>query len=54
VWNYKLHRIVENGEPESFREFVARNEIEQLRQWSTIPDWTAPPPKAAKVEKESV
>jgi len=50
VNNYKSNRIPDiDGEPEPFRDFVARNDIEQLRKWATIPDWTPPPPKKAKV-----
>jgi sulfite reductase beta subunit-like hemoprotein len=44
VGNYKANRIVEpDGEMESFRDFVARHEVEQLRAWSVIADWTPPP-----------
>jgi hypothetical protein len=46
----KPHRIEDiDGEPETFRDFVARSDPEQLRQWSQIPDWTPPPPKKPKV-----
>jgi sulfite reductase beta subunit-like hemoprotein len=50
VGNYKAHRIEDiDGEPETFRDFIARSDPEQLRQWSQIPDWTPPPPKKPKV-----
>lgn len=50
VENYKANRVVDvDGEPETFRSFVARNEPEQLRQWASIPEWNPPPPKKAKV-----
>lgn len=42
VRNYMSNRVeFEEGEVEPFRDFVARNEIEQLRAWSQIPEWTA-------------
>ena len=48
VENYKANRVVdEDGEAETFRDFVARNEPDQLREWCAIPEWTAPPPKRA-------
>lgn len=34
-----------NDEPETFRDFIDRIELEQLRTWSRIPEWTPPPPK---------
>jgi sulfite reductase beta subunit-like hemoprotein len=44
VENYKANRIVDtDGEPEPFRDFIARNDIETLRKWATIPEWTPPP-----------
>lgn len=50
VGNYKTHRIVEpDGDVEPFRDFVARHEIDQLRAWSQIPDWTPPPAKPLPV-----
>jgi hypothetical protein len=38
-----------DGEVESFRDFAARNEVEQLRQWAAIPEWTAAPLKVKRV-----
>jgi sulfite reductase beta subunit-like hemoprotein len=49
VENYKTNRVEDtDGEVESFRDFVARNDVDQLRKWSTIPDWTPPPPRPAR------
>src|SRR5688572_3295484 len=46
VENYKQHRIVEeDGDVEPFRDFIARHEPAQLKQWAAIPDWTPPVPK---------
>ncbi|MGE5608776.1 MAG: nitrite/sulfite reductase [Bacillota bacterium] len=46
VQNYKTHRIVDaEGDVEPFRDFVARHEVEQLREFARIPDWTPPLPK---------
>lgn len=46
VENYKTNRIEDtDGEAETFRDFVARNEAEQLSRWAQIPDWTPPPPR---------
>ncbi len=46
VENYKANRIEDTeGEVETFRDFIARNEVDQLRKWSQIPEWTAPPIK---------
>jgi len=51
VTNYKKNRIADiDGEPEPFRDFVARSDIEQLRKWAVISDWTPPPPKKKAVE----
>jgi sulfite reductase beta subunit-like hemoprotein len=50
VENYKANRIEDtDGEVEAFRDFIARNEPEQLRTWARIPDWTAPAPKEKRV-----
>jgi sulfite reductase (ferredoxin) len=47
VRNYMKHRTeYTDGEVETFRDFVARNEPDQLRQWAAIPEWTPPAPKA--------
>lgn len=46
VRHYKANRIEdEDGEVETFRAFVARNDREQLREWCTIPEWTPEAPK---------
>lgn len=37
-----------DDDPETFRDFIDRIELEQLRQWSRIPEWTPPPPKAKR------
>jgi sulfite reductase beta subunit-like hemoprotein len=50
VRNYKANRVEDtDGEVETFRDFVARNTVEQLRAWSDIPDWKPPPPRAKKI-----
>lgn len=55
VTNYKANRIEDpDGDPETFRSFVARHDADQLRAWSQIPDWTPPPPKKAKVAPAGV
>lgn len=52
VENYKKNRITEeDGEPEPFREFVARHEVEQLRAWAQIPEWTPPPAREKTATK---
>jgi sulfite reductase beta subunit-like hemoprotein len=46
VRNYKSNRVVdEEGEVETFREFVARCEVQQLAQWGDIPEWKPAPPR---------
>jgi sulfite reductase beta subunit-like hemoprotein len=46
VENYKANRVeAVDGDVETFRDFIDRNEIDQLRQWAVIPEWTAPAPK---------
>ena len=46
VRNYKANRVVDtDGEIEPFRDFVARNEPQQLAEWSKIPEWTPPAPR---------
>jgi sulfite reductase beta subunit-like hemoprotein len=55
VENYKANRIVDvDGDAEPFRDFVARNEVEQLRQWARIPEWTPPAPKPARAAAQAV
>ncbi len=50
VRNYKENRIVdEDGEAELFRDFVGRNEVEQLVKWADIPEWKPAPPRKAAV-----
>jgi sulfite reductase beta subunit-like hemoprotein len=50
VENYKANRIEDtDGEVETFRDFVGRQEVEQLRTWAAIPDWTPPPPRPVRV-----
>lgn len=49
VQNYKLHRTTFNdGEPETFRDFVARNSVETLRTFAKIDEWTPAPPRAPR------
>jgi sulfite reductase beta subunit-like hemoprotein len=43
VENYKANRVEdEDGEAEPFRDFVARQSVEQLRAWGEIEEWSAP------------
>ncbi|MBC7785145.1 MAG: nitrite/sulfite reductase [Burkholderiales bacterium] len=44
---YQENRVDPEGDddPETFRDFVDRVELEQIRAWSAIPEWTPPPPK---------
>ncbi len=52
VLNYKANRVEDtDGEVETFRDFVARQKVDQLRKWSEIPEWTAPAPKAPRAVK---
>lgn len=47
---YMANRTTFNdGDVETFRDFVSRNKPETLRQLAAIPDWTPPPPKERKV-----
>lgn len=62
-----IHRVIEqlvksylenrinpvNDDPETFRDFVDRVDIEQLRTWSRIPEWTPPPPKKGKQKEQT-
>lgn len=34
-----------DDDPETFRDFIDRIELDELRKWSAIPEWTPPPPK---------
>lgn len=46
VENYKTYRIQDvDGDVETFRDFVARIEVDQLRAWSDIPEWKPAPLK---------
>lgn len=46
VAGYRRDRVTfDDGEVETFRAFVARHEVEQLRAYAAIPDWTPPPPR---------
>lgn len=47
---YLSNRVtpIDDSDPEPFRDFVDRIEIEQLRKWSAIPEWTPPPPKVKR------
>lgn len=48
---YQANRVdpETDDDAETFRDFVDRIEIEQLRQWSAIPEWTPPPKKEKRV-----
>ncbi|HEY0008132.1 MAG TPA: hypothetical protein VGB55_05375, partial [Tepidisphaeraceae bacterium] len=37
-----------DDDPETFRDFIDRIELTQLREWSKIPEWTPPPPKVRR------
>ena len=51
VTNYKANRVEDtDGEVETFRAFVARNEVAQLREWAKIPEWTFAPIKGKREE----
>jgi sulfite reductase beta subunit-like hemoprotein len=56
VGHYKANRVVdEDGDPEPFRDFAARNEAEQLAKWCDIPEWKpAPPRKPAAAPAKAV
>jgi sulfite reductase beta subunit-like hemoprotein len=44
VENYKTYRIQDvDGDVETFRDFTARIEVDQLRAWSDIPEWKPAP-----------
>jgi hypothetical protein len=46
VENYKTYRIQDiDGDVETFRDFASRIEVEQLREWSGVPDWKPAPPR---------
>jgi hypothetical protein len=43
--------LVTDDDPETFRDFIDRISLDDLRVWSKIPEWTAPP---LKVKREKV
>ncbi len=47
---YMSHRVdpVTDDDPETFRDFIDRISIDELRAWSKIPEWTPPPPKVKR------
>jgi sulfite reductase beta subunit-like hemoprotein len=46
VRNYMANRVEDiDGEVETFRAFVSRNEVSQLQAWGAIAEWTPPPPR---------
>lgn len=49
---YMANRVdpIIDDDPETFRDFIDRIELDQLRAWSKIPEWTPPPPKEKKVK----
>ena len=53
---YLANRVTpdDDSDPEPFRDFIDRIEIEQLRKWSAIPEWTPAPPKAKRAPKPVV
>jgi sulfite reductase beta subunit-like hemoprotein len=44
---YMANRVnpVTDDDPETFRDFIDRVQLDELRTWSQIPEWTPPPPK---------
>jgi sulfite reductase beta subunit-like hemoprotein len=44
---YQANRVdpETDDDPETFRDFIDRIELDELRKWSAIPEWTPPPPK---------
>lgn len=44
---------VTDDDPETFRDFVDRVPLDQLREWSKISEWTPPPPKQKRVAQPS-
>lgn len=49
---YMSNRVnpVTDDDPETFRDFIDRVQLDQLRDWSKIPEWTPPPPKEKRVK----
>ena len=47
---YLSNRVepVTDDEPETFRDFIDRVDLAQVRTWSAIPEWTPPPPKVKR------
>ncbi|HEX8339787.1 MAG TPA: nitrite/sulfite reductase [Tepidisphaeraceae bacterium] len=47
VKTYLAHRLdpITDDDPETFRDFIDRVELSELREWSAIPEWQAPAPK---------
>ena len=55
VRNYMANRVEDpDGDPETFRSFVARQEAPQLAAWSQIPEWTPPPKRKGAVAAAEV
>jgi sulfite reductase beta subunit-like hemoprotein len=49
VGAYKANRLeAVDGDLETFRDFVARNEPDQLREWARISEWAAPAPRVKR------
>lgn len=54
VEKYKTHRVeFDDGEVESFRDFVGRNDLLQLKEWASIPGWTPPAPKRGPLAQKT-
>jgi sulfite reductase beta subunit-like hemoprotein len=50
VEGYKVNRLESlDGDVETFRDFIARTDVEQIKSLAKIPDWTPPPPREKRV-----
>ncbi len=49
---YMSNRVnpVTDDDPETFRDFIDRVQLDQLRTWSQIPEWTPPAPKVKRAK----
>ena len=47
---YMSNRLdpITDDDAETFRDFIDRVELDELRTWSRIPEWTPPPPKVKR------
>lgn len=54
VKGYKKNRLeTPEGDLESFRDFVARLDIPDLKALAAVPEWTPPPPRKGRKEEEA-